>query len=147
MRGGETNNALFYNNLLHISSRLEQTTVVKSYLNNGLLGFEPRIISKQLVSLTVVISSTLPNISPSSFANYGNLHTYNYELPNNRCETIIVCVSQPLLFVFSIVVWDVFERLRPNLDDLKDLKGSLVGVSGEQVQVKGYIPLKTTFGA
>lgn len=37
-------------------------------------------------------------------------------------------------------------RLRLDSNDLKDFKGSLFGFSEEQVQVKGYITLKTIFG-
>lgn len=40
---------------------------------------------------------------------------------------------------------ETFERLRLDSEDLKPLKGSLVGFYREQVQVKGYITLSTTF--
>lgn len=44
-----------------------------------------------------------------------------------------------------ILYWDAFERLRLDPVDLKPFKGSLVGFSGEQVQVKGCIMLKIIF--
>lgn len=45
----------------------------------------------------------------------------------------------------NILYWEAFERLRLDLKDLKPFKVSLVGFSGEQIQVKGYIMLKITF--
>lgn len=44
-----------------------------------------------------------------------------------------------------ILYRDAYERLCLNPDDLNPLKGSLVGFCGEQVQVKDYITLRTTF--
>lgn len=41
--------------------------------------------------------------------------------------------------------WEAFERPCPDLEDLKPFKGSLVGLYGEQVEVKGYITMKIMF--
>ncbi|XP_058726757.1 AP2-like ethylene-responsive transcription factor BBM1 [Vicia villosa] len=46
----------------------------------------------------------------------------------------------------DILYWDAFERLCLYLNDLKAFQGSFVKFSDEQVQVKAYISLKTTFG-
>lgn len=45
----------------------------------------------------------------------------------------------------DIVYSKTFERLRLDPEDLKPLKGSLIGFYREQVQLKGYITLNTTF--
>lgn len=47
----------------------------------------------------------------------------------------------------DVCYWDAFERLRLDLNDLKHFQGSLVGFSGKEVYIKGYVTLKITFGA
>lgn len=46
----------------------------------------------------------------------------------------------------NIPYWDAFERLCLDLEDLKHLKGSMVGFLGEHVQANGYLTLRITFG-
>lgn len=46
----------------------------------------------------------------------------------------------------NILYWEAFETIHLDLEDLIPFKGSLVGFYVVQVQVKGYITLKTTFG-
>lgn len=43
----------------------------------------------------------------------------------------------------DILYLDAFERRFIDMDDLKPIQTSFVGVSRESVQVKGYITLKT----
>ena len=46
----------------------------------------------------------------------------------------------------DILYYDAFERLELDPDQLQPFKGTLAGFIGEQVHVRGYITLKTTFG-
>ena len=43
-------------------------------------------------------------------------------------------------------IYDAFEWLNIDYKNFQPFKGSLVGFVGEQVQVKGYVSIKTIFG-
>lgn len=45
----------------------------------------------------------------------------------------------------NILYGDAFERLCLEPEDLKPFQGSLVGLSGEQLQVKGYLTFRISF--
>jgi hypothetical protein len=46
----------------------------------------------------------------------------------------------------DILYYDTFDRIGLDPEQLQPFKGTLVGFTGEQVHVRGYITLKTTFG-
>lgn len=46
----------------------------------------------------------------------------------------------------DILYYDAFEKMGFDDEQLQPFKGSLAGFTGEQVHVRGYITLKTTFG-
>jgi len=46
----------------------------------------------------------------------------------------------------DILYYDAFERLGLDSEQLQPFKGTLAGFTGEQVHVRGYITLRTTFG-
>lgn len=46
----------------------------------------------------------------------------------------------------DVLLWETFERLGLDADQIKPFNGSLVSFSGEQVEVRGYVDLKTTIG-
>lgn len=46
----------------------------------------------------------------------------------------------------DIIYWKAFQSIQLSREHLHPYHGTFVGFSGEQVQVKGYITLKTTFG-
>lgn len=41
--------------------------------------------------------------------------------------------------------WSAFQGLQLDINNIGAFQGSLIGLSGEQVQVKGHITLKTIF--
>lgn len=46
----------------------------------------------------------------------------------------------------DVLFWETFKRLGLDAEQIKLFNGSLVGFSGEQVEVRGYVELKTTIG-
>jgi hypothetical protein len=47
----------------------------------------------------------------------------------------------------DILYYDTFDRMGLDPEQLQPFKGTLAGFTGEQVHVRGYITLKTTFGS
>lgn len=47
----------------------------------------------------------------------------------------------------DVLYWDAFKRMDFDTTELLPFKGTLVGFSGEHVQVLGYMPIMTTFGS
>jgi hypothetical protein len=47
----------------------------------------------------------------------------------------------------DILYYDTFDRMGLDPEQLQPFKGTLTGFTGEQVHVRGYITLKTTFGS
>lgn len=46
----------------------------------------------------------------------------------------------------DILLWDAFQKLQLNPNNVKMFIGSLIGLSGKQVQVRGHVTLETTYG-
>ncbi|XP_068466260.1 uncharacterized protein [Phaseolus vulgaris] len=45
----------------------------------------------------------------------------------------------------DVMFWSTFEKLQLSLDQLRPYRGCLYGFAGDQVEVRGYIELRTTF--
>jgi len=45
----------------------------------------------------------------------------------------------------DVMFWPTFEKLQLSLDQLRPYGGCLYGFAGDQVEVRGYIELRTTF--
>lgn len=46
----------------------------------------------------------------------------------------------------DILFWDVFQKIKLNLEDIQRFTGSLTRLSGDQVQIISYVTIEATFG-